>query len=517
MIEDIIQEAIKPIITLYQQIEIDLVLKLANHFNINQEFSNASYWYLKKLEDMGGFNNEVIKLLETYTGKTKEELLKAMKEISINSIPIDQLNIAKEKNELLNPQLIKESTVIQNIIKHSYNEVEKSFIQLNKTIAESVRNQYKDIITKAYIETSGGFKSLNETLLESMDSLGDKGITLISYETKAGIRNYNIEGLVRRDLLMATRGLASKVNEEVIKESGNHIVRVSHHFGARTGDGGENYTNHAWWQEKQFFCWNYDGKATEEEKKLPDFKEHCNYGDVQGIVGINCKHFFTVWYGSLEKDKLDFTYEENEEQYKKTQQQRYLENGVRKWKRKQVIAKKVQDEEGYKKASIKAKEWQDKLKTFSDENELKRDYTREHIKGYKNVTIKDKDDIILLPNYQDAIIPQEKFTQYALNPLKDRNKAEAFERALGYNLSNSDKLIENIRNNIANFNAKEKEDTGYGKRYEIIMTLLGENNKYANVKTAWIIDKETKQTRLTSAYVTSKKLKEGNNSENKNV
>lgn len=125
--------------------------------------------------------------------------------------------------------------------------------------------------------------------------------------------------------------------------------------------------------------------------------------------------------------------------------------------------------------------------------------------------------IILLPNYQEAIIPQEKFTKYALNPLGDKNKAEAFEKALGYNLNNADKLIENIKNNISNFNAKEKEDTGYGKRYEIIMTLLGENNKYANVKTAWIIDKETKQTRLTSAYVTSKKWKEGNNNGNKNV
>lgn len=517
MIEDKIQEAIKPIISIYSRIELDIIEKIAEHFKLNEEFINSDYWYFEKLKELGGLNNETIKLLEKYTGKTKKELLKAMKDIGISAIPIEQLNIAKQKGALLDPELIINSVNIQNIIKYSYNEIEKTFLQLNKTIEEQVKKVYIDIITQTYIKTTSGIYSYQEVILETLDTLANKGISVLEYQTDKGTRKYDIVGTVRRDLLCATRGLSAKVNEEVIKESGNHIVRVSHHFGARTGDGEEDYTNHAWWQEKQFFCWNYDGKATEEEKKLPDFIEHCNYGDVQGIVGINCKHFFTVWYGSLEKDKLDFTYEENEEQYKKTQQQRYLENGVRKWKRKQVIAKKVQDEEGYKKASIKAKEWQDRLKTFTDENELKRDYTREHIKGYKNVTIKDKDDIILLPNYQDAIIQQEKFTQYALNPLKDKNKAEAFERALGYNLSNSDKLIENIRNNIANFNAKEKEDTGYGKRYEIIMTLLGENNKYANVKTAWIIDKETKQTRLTSAYVTSKKLKEGNNSENKNV
>lgn len=47
------------------------------------------------------------------------------------------------------------------------------------------------------------------------------------------------------------------------------------------------------------------------------------------------------------------------------------------------------------------------------------------------------------------------------------------------------------------------------------MSLLGENGKTANVKTAWIIDKITKETRLTSAYVTSKKWREDNG--NKNV
>ncbi len=38
-----------------------------------------------------------------------------------------------------------------------------------------------------------------------------------------------------------------------------------------------------------------------------------------------------------------------------------------------------------------------------------------------------------------------KLTQYALNPDKAPDKAFAFEKALGYNLSNVDKLIENIQ------------------------------------------------------------------------
>lgn len=390
MIEEKIQKAIKPIISIYSKIQLELIEKIAEHFKINEEFINSDYWYFEKLKELGGLNSETLKLLEEYTGKTKKELAKAMKDIGISSIPADQLNIATQKNALLNPETIINSTNIQNIIQYSYDEIEKSFLNLNKTIQEQVRKTYTDIITETYIKTNAGVCSYQEAILDSLDKLGDKGISILTYQDKNGlIKNYDVVGTVRRDLLVATRGLAGKVNEEVIKESGNHVVRVTNHFGARTGDGGEDYTNHAWWQEKQFFCWNYDGKATDEEKKLPDFMEHCNYGDVQGIVGINCKHLFTVWYGSTKKEDLGFTYDENKEEYEKTQKQRYLENGTRKWKRKQVIAKKSLDEEQYKKASLKAREWQDRLSTFTNENNLKRDYSREHIKDYKAFNIEE--------------------------------------------------------------------------------------------------------------------------------
>lgn len=405
MIEDKIQNAIKPILSIYSKIELELIEKIAKHFNLNEEFINSDYWYFEKLKELGGLNNETLKLLEEYTGKTKQELLKAMKDIGISSIPVDQLNIATQKNALLNPETIINSVNIQNIIQYSYDEIEKSFLNLNKTIQEQVRKTYTDIITETYIKTNAGVCSYQEAILESLDKLGDKGISILTYQDKNGlIKNYDVVGTVRRDLLVATRGLAGKVNEEVIKESGNHVIRVTNHFGARIGDGGEDYTNHAWWQELQFFCWDYDGKATEEEKKLPDFMKHCNYGDVRGIVGINCKHLFTVWYGSTKKEDLGFTYDENKEQYEKTQQQRYLENGVRKWKRKQVIAKKVQDEEGYNKASLKTKEWQDRLNKFTKENDLKEDYTRQHVKGYKPVSIEEKQYI----DITEEIIKKDK-------------------------------------------------------------------------------------------------------------
>ena len=157
MIEDKIQKAIKPIISIYNQIELDIIEKIAKHFNINEEFINSDYWYIEKLKELGGLNSEVIKLLEKYTGRTKQELLKAMKDIGINAIPTDQLNLAIQKGASLNPQSIIDSVNIQNIIQFSYNEVENTFLQLNKSIEEQVRETYNNIITQTYIKTSSGY------------------------------------------------------------------------------------------------------------------------------------------------------------------------------------------------------------------------------------------------------------------------------------------------------------------------------------------------------------------------
>jgi len=115
-------------------------------------------------------------------------------------------------------------------------------------------------------------------------------------------------------------------------------------------------------------------------------------------------------------------------------------------------------------------------------------------------------DINILPNADNVIIPEIKLTKYALNAEEgDPNKAMAFKLALGYDLTNYRLLVKNIRINVKKFNAVEKPDLGYGKRFEVLITLTGANGKTANVLTAWIVDKNTSQTRLTSLYVTKKK------------
>ena len=114
----------------------------------------------------------------------------------------------------------------------------------------------------------------------------------------------------------------------------------------------------------------------------------------------------------------------------------------------------------------------------------------------------------VLPKAYEAVIPIEKFTKYALDPIKSRGKWIAFKDALGYDLDNVNLLVDNIQQNIMNFPADIKGDKGFGMTYAALMELMGVNGKKASVLTAWLDDKETGIMRLTSAYV--KKRKGGN-------
>jgi len=105
-----------------------------------------------------------------------------------------------------------------------------------------------------------------------------------------------------------------------------------------------------------------------------------------------------------------------------------------------------------------------------------------------------------LPRYEKAVIPREKFTEYALDHEKPNNKARMFQSALGYNLNNADELINNIYTNLPNFPADVIGDDGHGMRYNVFMDLTGPNGKTATVLTAWIDDKTNGEMRLTTAF-----------------
>lgn len=378
-LEDKIEKAILPLTEMYSQIEMDLLIKIARHFSINEEFMNSDYWRIKKLDEMGLFNSEVVDYIARYSSKTNEEVLKALEKIGAETVNFDKLNHLFEDEVLkVDPIVLKDNYAIRNIINFAYNELSNRFIEMSSKIEQSAREAYLNVVEQAYLKTSMGTHSYQEAIRSSIDELGNKGITTLTYTTKddngniVGIRGYDVTSTIRREVLTATRQLSNNINMEVAEELECEYLYLSEHIRCRP----------------EHFDWQ--GTIIKKEDLVPV----TDYGSITGLSGINCAHYFEPYFGDARGDELkQISKEDATQQYELSQKQRYLERGIRKWKRKKEMFKAIDDKEKYNESKFKVKEWQQRLNKFTEDNNLRRDYTREHVYENRDIKVSNFKDI----------------------------------------------------------------------------------------------------------------------------
>ena len=93
-----------------------------------------------------------------------------------------------------------------------------------------------------------------------------------------------------------------------------------------------------------------------------------------------------------------------------------------------------------------------------------------------------------LPNAENAILPEPKFTKYLFdeNSEKGYPKGRAFTDRLGYGIDNWQKLQKALKEGTTQYPATFKGNEGFGDRYEQKMVLYGLKDTPANVIVAWI-------------------------------
>lgn len=477
------------IVNIYEKLNIDLTVDIINRVSKFQDITATTKEQLRIIKQTNGteiFNNALKKTLDL-SADTK----KALKELYETTTKEDMQGYRELYEYRDKPFALSERQY--RILNQGLENSNRNLKNFTNTIAFASQNTYIEAVDKAYIQAVTGAFGYNKAIDIAVQDLAKKGITL---KDKAG-RNVQLEVAIRRNVLTGIRETANKMERDIEDYLGCDGYEVTARYGARP--------THAEAQGKQY------AKSREDAKKY-----HIGYwGEVQDLwEEFNCRHsYFGIILGISEPvyDKNELNKMQNAKlklagkevpYYEVTQKQRQLENEIRKKKREIQILDK--SERSTLVSSVELQQLQKEYTNLCNESGLAKDYNRLTY-TFNNSTKIDRNVIMKLPNYTKAIIPEDKFIKYALNPTKDKNKAEVFKLALGYDLSNADKLIENIRKNVGKFEAIEKNDLGYGKRYEVNMILKGPNGKIANVKTAWIIDKENGETRLTSAYVKNKK------------
>ena len=87
----------------------------------------------------------------------------------------------------------------------------------------------------------------------------------------------------------------------------------------------------------------------------------------------------------------------------------------------------------------------------------------------------------------DTLIATDKLTRYLL-VLKARGDKSTFLAQAGYTLDNADRLLEDLRTQILPLDATPMESNKFGQYYEICGTLTGPNGKTLAVRTIWMTE-----------------------------
>lgn len=263
-----------------------------------------------------------------------------------------------------------------------YNLTQTRAVMGNQNMVETTQRQLAQYLDMAHMDATSGAFSSDDAARRALNALAAKGVGAITYPS-GHVDNLDVV------VLRATRTGVNQTAGEITRFNADRLecdlMELDAHVGARTGNGGQNLTNHSWWQGQIVSRSGQHGYLS-----LSDI----GYGDVRGFMGANCAHNWSMyWEGasvrSYTPERLaainaaTVTYNGKDiDRYKATQMQRAQERQIRADKRAFLVAKESGQKDAEKAAAAKLAASRAKMKDFLSQTGLQQYQLRESVPGF---------------------------------------------------------------------------------------------------------------------------------------
>lgn len=320
-------------------------------------------WQLETLQNAGYLLEDIQKEIAQKTPLMVTEVKEAFEDAGVRAITYD--NAIYEKAGL-SALPIEQSPALIRLLERGYAATLGEFENFTRTMANAAHELYITECDKAYYKVASGAESWSQAVREAVETIAKDGVTVTYPSGHTDTIETATLRAVRTGIAQATGDITLKRMEEMEWD----IILTSAHLGARYGDEGDNFTNHHWWQG-QFYS------KSGNDKRFKPFSV-CGLGDVQGILGANCRHSFGPGDGVNNPFK-HYDSEENKEAYDLSQRQRTLERRIRKTKR-EVMGIKEGLDDAKTEASRSELEalYQRKAKLLAKQNKAYNDFCEEN-------------------------------------------------------------------------------------------------------------------------------------------
>lgn len=364
---------------LYRSLENTLLTEICSRLKLRDELNEVTVQDIRALRSHSIYLTEITKVISKTTGISKQKLNKLLDDVvernqKYYTEVIDLAHVTQ-------PETLVDAATIAAIkaqtldTLHNLTASMGFLVDAGQTMLPPAK-AYQWALDNAAMQIESGAINYNQAIASAVRQLADSGIKVVDYES--GARS-NIDTAVRRAVMTGVNQLNREYSRQSMDFLQTDLVLVSAHAGARDIDGPKGFENHKKFQGKIYRWAEFTKKYPNASKKeYPDFEKSCGIGDVQGILGANCRH---TWAPFVE-DVMEPTYTEEQlahiddglgctfdgktyTAYEATQMQRRVERQIIKQKRLVKAYKASGQEDARITANAKLRRLNAKYKAFS--------------------------------------------------------------------------------------------------------------------------------------------------------
>ena len=364
---------------LYRGLEDTLLMEICSRLKLRDELNEVTVQDIRALRSHGIYLTEITKVISKTTGISKQKLNKLLDDVvernqKYYTEVIDLAHVTQ-------PETLVDAATIAAIkaqtldTLHNLTASMGFLVDAGQTMLPPAK-AYQWALDNAVMQIESGAINYNQAIANAVRQLAESGIKVVDYES--GARS-NIDTAVCRAVMTGVNQLNREYSRQSMDFLQTDLVLVSAHAGARDIGGPKGFENHKKFQGKIYRWAEFTKKYPNASKKeYPDFEKSCGIGDVQGILGANCRH---TWAPFVE-DVMEPTYTEEQlthiddglgctfdgktyTAYEATQMQRRAERQIIKQKRLVKAYKASGQEDARITANAKLRRLNAKYKAFS--------------------------------------------------------------------------------------------------------------------------------------------------------
>lgn len=376
---EIIEEALVP---LFQYLEHEVIVDIARRIQKTMTYTRTAELQAHSMRELGyspaRIRKEAMKLLTSdpeYRKAVAKNTLEYKREIRdvINNITkeaykandeivagagnmawIDDLSVWKQ-----NAKELTDKSFLPRLVEMFSEQTAGALKNMTQTTGfktmngyEAVENAYQRELDKAIIKVCSGTFSRDKVIQDTVHNLAQSGLRSIDFASGYSMQ---LDTATRMAVRTGCHQMAGKVLDNNIMVSGENLVYVSKHWGARnTGIG---HANHEQWQGHVYFVKEGQDYWTEAKRIGQDYitdlwratgysVDVAHENDPLGLYGYNCRHNHHPWFegvSSYPKESPEpspvIINGKEYDYYAVTQKMRALERNIRALKREKEALK----------------------------------------------------------------------------------------------------------------------------------------------------------------------------------